>query len=115
MFIKVNHKELQVYKLASDLIINCYKISGALPSDERFNLIQQLKRASISVKLNIAEGSSRRSLVERKRFYEIARGSLIEIDTILEVGCQLNYIKKQDLTDLGNNLNGCFAMISKMI
>jgi four helix bundle protein len=115
MFINVNHKNLHLYKLASDLISNCYKVSDNFPLEEKFNLTQQLKRAAISVQLNIAEGSSRKSLVERKRFYEIARGSIIEIDTILEIGCQLQYIKKQDLNQVGTIMNSCFAMISKMI
>jgi len=47
-----------------------------LPSEEKYNLTQQIRRAGLSVKLNIAEGSSRKSESERKRYYEISRGSI---------------------------------------
>jgi four helix bundle protein len=51
-----------------------------LPSEERFNLVQQIRRAALSVKSNLAEGCSRRSEAERKRYFEVSRGSVIEID-----------------------------------
>jgi len=56
-----------------------------LPAEERFNMVQQIRRAALSVYLNITEGCSRRSVAERKRFYEISRGSIIEIDAVLEL------------------------------
>jgi len=66
-----------------------------LPTEERFNMVQQIRRAALSVYLNIAEGCSRRSVAERKRFYEISRGSIIEIDAVLELCAELNLIKKK--------------------
>jgi four helix bundle protein len=51
-----------------------------LPPEEKFNMVQQIRRAALSVKLNLAEGSTRRSEAERKRYLEIARGSVVEID-----------------------------------
>jgi four helix bundle protein len=62
-----------------------------LPGDEKFNMVQQMRRAGLSIKLNLAEGASRRSPVERKRFIEVARGSLIEVDAILETAVDLKY------------------------
>ena len=53
---------------------------------------QQIRRAALSVHLNIAEGCSRRSQAERKRFYEIARGSVVEIDTALDIAVDLKYL-----------------------
>jgi four helix bundle protein len=74
-----------------------------------------LRRAALSTQLNIAEGSSRKSEADRRRFYEIARGSLIEIDAILDVGVDLCYWNKDDLADLGEYLVRIFKMLSKMI
>lgn len=56
-----------------------------LPTDEKFGMISQIRRAALSVHLNLAEGASRKSPVERKRFYEVARSSLVEVDAALDV------------------------------
>jgi four helix bundle protein len=59
-------------------------MSRQLPADEKFNFIQQIRRAALSVKLNLAEGASRKSANERKRYYLVSRGSVVEIDAIIE-------------------------------
>lgn len=68
MFLNLNHYKLDVYKSAKELRIECYKTLSKLPDSERFNLIDQIRRASTSVVLNITEGCSRKSEVERKIF-----------------------------------------------
>jgi four helix bundle protein len=115
MFIQLNHKSLDVYQVMRELVKETYKISLQLPPDEKFNMVQQIRRAALSVKLNFAEGSSRKSDAERKRFKEIARGSVVEIDAALETAVDLGYFKIEHLTQLGELLNKCFAMLSKMI
>jgi four helix bundle protein len=77
-------------------------------------MVPQMRRAALSVKLNLAEGSSRKSATERRRYYEIARGSVVEIDAILETGVDLNYYKSDELCTVGELLNKCFAMLSNM-
>ena len=79
MFLQLNHQKLDVFITAKSFTLECYKLTKSLPSEERFNMVQQIRRAALSVCLNIAEGSSRKSLVERKRYFEIARGSIIEM------------------------------------
>lgn len=115
MFIKLNHQSLDVYKTVSELTKEIYKVSVKLPADERFNMVQQLRRAVLSIKLNLAEGSSRKSVVERNRFLEIARGSLIEVDAVLETAVDLKYFSIEDLKQSGDLLNKSFAMLSNMI
>lgn len=115
MFLKLKHQNLEVYK-ASRLFLNtCYRISSFLPNDERFAMTSQIRRAALSVHLNIAEGASRKSENERKRFYEIARGSLIEVDTALEVAVDLEYLKNVDLIDLETSIINCFKLLSGLI
>jgi four helix bundle protein len=115
MILDITHKNLTVYKVARQIVKECYKISYILPSEERFNLIQQIRRAGLSIALNIAEGASRKSALERKRFYEIARGSVIEIDTALEVSIDLEYFNEEQFKNVKPLLNSCFSMLSKMI
>lgn len=115
MFIPLSHKSLDVYKAVREMVKEVYKVSLLLPKDESFNMKQQIRRAALSVKLNLSEGSSRKSETERKRFYEISRGSLVEIDAALETAVDLNYFSEKDLTTVGELLNKCFALLSKMI
>ena len=74
-----------------------------------------MRRAALSVKLNLAEGSSRKSEIERKRYYEISRGSIVEIDALLETAVDVGFLKKEQLNSVGEKLNKCFAMLSKMV
>ncbi|AHF15994.1 four helix bundle protein [Niabella soli] len=115
MFLNLKHKSLDVYLVIRELVKETYKVNILLPVEERFNMIQQIRRAAISVKLNLAEGSTRKSEAERRRFYEISRGSEVEIDAALESAVDLNYFVIEDLNHIGVLLNRCFAMISKMI
>jgi four helix bundle protein len=115
MFIDLKHKSLDVYKIVRELVKETYQVSLKLPSDERFNMVQQIRRAALSVKLNLAEGSTRRSEVERKRYLEISRGSVVEIDAALETAVDLEYFSIDQLQNIGALLNRCFAMLSKMI
>jgi four helix bundle protein len=115
MFIQLKHKSLKVYTTVTQLVNEIYKVSTLLPQEEKFNMIQQIRRAALSVKLNLAEGCTRKSLVERKRYLVISRGSIVEIEAVLEVVVDLNYIKKENLETIGELLNKCFAMLSKMI
>jgi four helix bundle protein len=115
MFIKLNHQSLDIYQAVRELTKEIYFVSNQLPGEERFNMVQQIRRAGLSIKLNLAEGASRRSLLERKRFLEVSRGSLIEVDAILETAVDLKYFKMEDLTAVLGLLNKCFAMLSNMI
>jgi four helix bundle protein len=89
--------------------------SQNFPPEEKFNLVQQIRRAATSVHLNIAEGSSRKSEIERKRYYQVARGSVIEIDAALDISSDLNYCMKDNLTTLGTTMVNCFRMLSGMV
>jgi len=115
MFINLNHKSLKVYSTVRELTKEIYRLSMLLPTEEKFNMVQQIRRAALSVKLNLAEGCSRKSLAERKRYLVISRGSIIEIDAALETTVDLAYYKKEDLAEISELLNKSFAMICKMI
>lgn len=115
MFIQLNHKSLDVYLSVKELVNEVYKLSILLPQEEKFNMVQQIRRAALSVKLNLSEGCTRKSPVERKRFLVVSRGSVVEIEAVLEVAVDLNYLKKESLGTIGELLNKCFAMLSRMI
>src|SRR5690606_29570621 len=92
-----------------------YSLTSKFPLDEKLGLTSQIKRAAISVNSNIAEGSSRKSILEKKRFYEISRSSLVEIDTQVEAALLLNFIVKDDLYDIENLIISVFKMLTGLI
>jgi four helix bundle protein len=86
------HKNLVVWKESIQLIKMIYRLCQDLPADEKFGIISQMKRASVSVSLNIAEGAARKSEKEFNQFLTISSGSLSELDTLIEVLLELEYI-----------------------
>lgn len=115
MFLELSHTRLEVYSQSYKLTLAAYKLTKKLPESERFNLITQLRRAALSVHLNLAEGSSRRSTQERKRYYEIARGSVIEIDAAIDIVVGLEYLNKNELENIGESIVSVFKLLSGMI
>jgi four helix bundle protein len=94
MFLQLNHHKLEVYKASREFVFEYYRFTKILPDEEKYAMASQIRRAALSVHLNIAEGASRKSETERKRFYEIARGSIIEIDAAMDIANDLKYIGK---------------------
>ncbi len=85
------HKDLEVYKSSMMLVKSIYKLTINFPKDEVYCLTLQMKRAAISVPSNIAEGSGRKSPKELLQFLNIALGSLIELETQLEIAKMLGF------------------------
>ncbi len=76
-----NFKKLIVWQKSMEIVSHCYDLSEQFPSNEKFGLSSQIKRASVSIASNIAEGSSRSSDKDYNRFLEIALGSVFELET----------------------------------
>ena len=115
MFLQLNHQKLEVYKTSRKLNGECYKLTQKFPTEEKFNMVSQIRRAALSVHLNLAEGSSRRSVLERKRYFEISRGSLIEIDAALDIASDLKYFKPEECGLLGELMNNAFSLFTGLI
>jgi four helix bundle protein len=115
MFLQLAHTRLTVYQASRALALACYRVTQKLPPEEKFAMGSQLRRAALSVHLNVAEGSSRKSVAERKRYYEIARGSVIEIDAAIEVAFEIGYVKMDILQPLGDEIIKTFKLLSGMI
>ena len=86
------YKELIVWQKAMELVEVVYRLMREFPKEERFRLCDQLGRAVISIPSNIAEGNGRESKTEYARFLGIARGSLYETETQLEIAQRLGYV-----------------------
>ena len=113
--LKLNHKNLDVWQLSIAFTTKIYNLTKSFPNSEVYGLTSQLRRAAVSVSSNIAEGAARKSRTERIRFFEIARSSIVEIDTQLEISTKLNLVKQNELEDLDKDINRIFAMLSQLI
>ena len=101
MFLQLAHTELDIFQESRQFVLEYYRITKTFPADEKFTMVQQIRRTALSVHLNIAEGCSRKSIAERKRFFEVSRGSVIEIDTALDIAVALDYCTAAALKILG--------------
>ncbi len=115
MFLQLAHTKKDVFLESKKFTLECYRITKDFPSDEKFAMVLQIRRAALFVHLNIAEGCSRKSETERKRFYEISRGSLIEVDTALDIALELQYKTTEDLQPLGLHLISTFKQLCGLI
>ena len=113
--LNLNHKKLKAWQLAILLYKEILILVRKLPKEEQFNLISQIKRAALSISNNIAEGAARKSATERKRFYEIARSSKLEVDNCLEVILAADYLIVGDITVAEDLVEQIFKLLSKMI
>jgi len=115
MFLQLAHKKTPVFQESKKIILECYRITKDFPQDEKFAMVQQMRRAALSVHLNIAEGCSRKSESERRRFFEISRGSIIEIDAAVDVAFSLKYKTEEELKQLGDYLVNTFKQLTGLI
>ena len=106
-----SYKKLDVYVKARQLVVSIYALLKHYPIDEQFALIDQMRRAVISVPSNIAEGLSRTAIKEQARFLDIAYGSLMEVDCQLDISLDLGYIS----TEMKKLLEIEITTIAKMI
>ncbi len=101
-----NFRSLNIWNDGITLVTEVYRLASLLPDEEKFGLKNQICRAAVSVPSNIAEGASRNSEIEYKRFLEIAIGSLFELETQLIIIQELSFIPE-------SNINKTMEMISR--
>lgn len=94
--------DLHAWQEAHKLVLMIYEVTSTYPKEERYCLIDQMRRAALSVSSNIAEGFSRQSLLEKKHFYHVALGSLTELQNQLLVSRGLKYILQSKFTEVAN-------------
>lgn len=106
-------KDLEIWKRSRIFCSKIYAETTNFPENEKFGITNQLRRASVSIPSNIAEGSSRASNKEFSRFLEIAIGSAYEIETQLLISNDLKFLEFETLESLLNELEEIIKMISK--
>ncbi|MEA9581159.1 MULTISPECIES: four helix bundle protein [Xanthomonas] len=98
-----------------ELVEMIYRFTEFFPEQERYGLIAQLRRAAVSVPSNIAEGAARRSTPDYARFLSIARGSLSELDTQVQIAGRLGYSNTEDEDIVSQQVDQVFAKLTALM
>lgn len=113
-----SYQDLDVWRFAVDWTEAIYRTTAARPTDERFGLSSQVRRAAVSVASNIAEGAARRSTGEFLQFVGMAQGSLAEAETQLLIATRLGYLREPDhqaLTESANRISRMLASLASAL
>jgi four helix bundle protein len=107
-----SYRDLRVWQKAMDLVVEVYRITAQFPSDEKFGLTSQMRRAAVSIPSNIAEGHGRQSTRELANFLWIANGSLMELDTQITIAERLSFSPQEHANKLRDSLSDVSRMLA---
>lgn len=110
-----DYKELKVWQKGIEIVDKVYKLSEKFTKEELYGLTSQMRKASVSIPSNIAEGFMRGHTNEYRQFLRISTGSCAELDTQSIIANRRNYITKQELDELAEDLNHESRMLMNLI
>lgn len=108
-------RELVVWQRAMDMVVDIYRLTVQFPTEERYGLSSQLRRAALSIPLNIAEGAGNESIAEFQRFLRIAFRSAYEVSTAIEIAHRLGYCSMDQANTLLAETDQIAAMLNRLI
>lgn len=111
----LSYRELDVWNLGMASAKTVYALTASFPSSEAFGLTSQMRRAAVSIPSNIAEGKARSTTTEFRRFLQVARGSLAELETQLELSVELGFANREKSRELWTVLQELGAKLSSLI
>ena len=97
------HRDLEVWKKSIDLVVQIYSITKNFPTTEKYGLISQIQRCSVSIPSNIAEGSARKSSKEYSHYLSISLGSLAELETQLIISNRLKFLNDKVFKEVNDD------------
>ena len=109
------HKKLNIWEEIMKLIEDVYRTTSKFPKEEIYGITSQMKRASISIASNIAEGCARKGNQEKIQFFTMSRGSLSELDAQLEISLRLKFIQEDNYQNILNKLEQISSMLQGLI
>ncbi len=107
--------DLYTWKQAHGLVISIYTITKTFPKEERYSLVDQMRRCAVSISSNIAEGFSRRGKKEKLQFYYMAKGSLTELQNQLLVAKDIGYLETERFKHIAAQSVDTHKMINGLI
>lgn len=110
-----SYKDLLIWQKGISLVKEIYLLTETLPGDEKFGLISQLRRASVSIPSNIAEGYGRQSTGDYSRFLTYAVGSAYELDTLCRILVELELKAQKDINEITEEIESISKMTNSLI
>jgi four helix bundle protein len=110
-----NFRDLEVWQLGKKIVLRVYQITKAFPREERYGLTAQMRRAAVSIPSNIAEGFNRYNNKEYRQFLYIALGSCAELETQMELACDLGYLDATERDQLLEQMDFESRMLRNLI
>lgn len=110
-----SYRDLVVWQKSVEMVTQVYKLVKGFPNDEKFGLTSQIKRSSISIASNIAEGYGRNYTKDYARFLQMARGSLFEFQTQFQIAVNLGFIDDNELKEIGDLAVEIEKMLNSLI
>jgi four helix bundle protein len=108
-------RDLKVWQKSIDLVEQVYDLTDQFPGDELYSITQQIRRCTVSVPSNIAEGSARNSTNDFIRFLHISKGSLAELETQIIISRRRNYLSQQDSEHINHRIQEIDYMLYRLI
>lgn len=108
------HERLEVWQLAKTLAKRLYELTSGFPKDERFGLVDQIRRAGVSVMSNLAEGCGRTSSRDQAHFSQMAFGSLLELDAQLQLSVDLGFLSALEYEGIRPTILGIVKKVSAL-
>ena len=108
-------RDLKTWQEAQEPAVLVYAVTKRFPDDERFGLTNQLRRAAVSVGSNIAEGFSRQTLKEKTQFYHIAKGSITEVESQIDLAHRIGYLSQTELAMLTDKIENAGKLLTALI
>ena len=109
------HKDLRVWQQSIEMVTSIYMMTQSFPKEETFGLVSQLRRASVSVPSNIAEGYARGTDKEKLHFLRISSGSMSEVETQLLLSLNLGYIGQEKYNELSEIVTSVWKQLNSLI
>ena len=111
----MTHKDLNVWKDSIKLVVDLYRITRKFPKDEIFGITSQIKRAAVSIPANISEGSGRIHSKEYVRFLGISRGSASELETLIQISYELEYLNETEYCNFTERVTKIIVQLTKLM
>lgn len=108
-------RKLIAWRQGKEMAMYVYKVTIDFPSEEKFAMVSQMRRSAYSFIANIAEGNAKNTIKDKHRFFNIAQGSIVELDCFAELAFELKYIKKENYDKLLELLNKSSFLLHKLI
>ena len=109
------HKDLRVWQQSIEMVTSIYLMTQSFPKEEMFGLVSQLRRASVSVPSNIAEGYARGTDKEKLHFLRISSGSMSEVETQLMLSLNLGYLDQEKYNELSETVTSVWKQLNSLI